>query len=113
MIKKVAMVVKAADQAMQTFHDLERWLADRGVEVEVHGNVNDGCSGFSSDIDMVVVLGGDGTLLSAARHIGRRHVPILGVNLGRMGFITEIGVESLYPMMESVPCWCWSHSRHG
>ncbi len=108
MVKKIAMVVKAADQAMRTFRELERWLGDRGIEVEVHGNVyeteewSNGCSGFSTDIDVVVVLGGDGTLLSAARHIALRRIPILGVNLGRMGFITEIGVEGLYPMMESV-----------
>ncbi len=68
---------------------------------ELIGQVN----GFSGDeipdlVDLVIVLGGDGTLISVARQIGERRVPIVGVNLGRLGFLTEITRDELPGMLD-------------
>ena len=52
--------------------------------------------------EFVLVLGGDGTLLSAARAIGEAQIPLLAVNLGSLGFLTEVRLEDLYTTLEAV-----------
>ncbi len=88
--------------------DLVRWLRDRSIEVRCdqqtaayttggpalpRDQVPEGCQ-------LVIVLGGDGTLLAAAHAIAGRDVPLLAVNLGGLGFLTAITVEELYPELE-------------
>src|SRR5579875_3312552 len=88
---------------------LLRWLHERNLEVlmdkETGANVDASkpCltrNEIAAEADLVIVLGGDGTLLATARAVGRRPVPILAVNLGGLGFLTEITLEELYPTLE-------------
>jgi len=53
-------------------------------------------------LNFVIVLGGDGTFLAAARIVAKPGIPIVGVNLGALGFLTEIRIEDLYPTLESI-----------
>lgn len=56
----------------------------------------------SRALDFVIVLGGDGTFLSAARVVARAGIPILGINLGTLGFLTEVPLAELYDSLEAV-----------
>ena len=90
---------------------LIQWLRERKIEVYTDKETASGLeSGEKSltrnempgKVDLLVVLGGDGTLLATARALNRKPVPILAVNLGGLGFLTVITREELYPTLESV-----------
>jgi NAD+ kinase len=90
---------------------LVRWVRAQGRRVSLERGLARGIRGVGAGIsldalvrrsDALLVLGGDGTMLSAARAASQGGVPILGVNLGGLGFLTETGQESLYPALERV-----------
>jgi len=109
-IRSVGLCVKADHpESGGTVRGLEKWLAARGLRVELDEDAGEavGRAGrphepLAGDVDLLVVLGGDGTLLSVARAAGRRTVPILGVNLGTLGYLTEIALDELYAAFERV-----------
>ncbi len=89
---------------------LSNWLKERGVEVYVekelgkkirHPNSIDRRE-IPKLVDVILVFGGDGTFLGVAREACKYGTPILGINLGGLGFLTEVTVEELYPMMERI-----------
>ena len=95
--KRVGIVHKVTSvEATETALLVGRFLESKGVEVLV-GEVEVGRSA-----DLVVVLGGDGTLIHAASLLGGRPVPILGVNMGSLGFMTEVPQSRMYEAMELV-----------
>ncbi len=86
---------------------LVAWLYDRGIRVRLDEQTGfyTGVAGLPREevpegCDLVVVLGGDGTLLSAARAIGRREIPLFPVNLGGLGFLTAITVDELFEELQ-------------
>jgi NAD+ kinase len=108
-IKNVAIFAKMHDPRCQGIaSDLIQWLETRKctplVEPDLARLIGHPDTMTEEEIrdqaELVVVLGGDGTLISVARLFGGYNVPILGVNLGSLGFLTEITVDELYPRLE-------------
>jgi NAD+ kinase len=96
-------------QLADTIRALAKWASERGVEIVLDAEAGrwvgvDGAPRheLAARAQLVVVLGGDGTLLAVARAIGRRLVPILGVNLGALGFLAETDLADLFPTLEAV-----------
>jgi NAD+ kinase len=87
---------------------LQDWLKSKGVtvyteEMSPKGRMNEISEDsfmLHDNIKALIVLGGDGTMLGAARKVGRYGIPILGVNLGGLGFLTGIPLNKLYPSIE-------------
>jgi NAD+ kinase len=108
-MKNIAIFAKVHDPRCQDVAlQLIAWLRGKGLTplVEAHlARHIDFREAVIGDIpdntDLVVVLGGDGTLISVARLIGEREVPILGVNLGSLGFLTEITLDELCASVDS------------
>ncbi len=94
-------------QLAEPVRELAHWLEGRGLEVRVDREASgftesEGLSkrDLAAKSDLLVVLGGDGTLLAAARAVGDRDIPILGVNLGTLGFLAETSSDELLASLE-------------
>jgi NAD+ kinase len=85
--RRIALIGKLrsaeSDASLQQLRD---FLRKRGCEVLPEG---------ASKADLAIVVGGDGTMLAAARELVRHHVPLVGINQGRLGFMTDIGHDDM------------------
>ncbi len=100
-MKSVAIITKKfKPDALEAGRALKAWLEERGVKAcHCENEPEPDIPVLPDDVEFIVVMGGDGTILSAARHYGDRGVPLFGVNLGGLGFLTEISLDELYPSM--------------
>ena len=122
-MKSAAIISKPTKPELQTLvPEVAAWLRQRGYQVWFdHESVAYAPSESgverselgTKQLDFAVVLGGDGTLLSAARAVAPHHVPILGVNLGSLGFLTEVPLSELYPTLEAVDAKQCAFERRG
>jgi NAD+ kinase len=108
-IKTVGIFSKPfAEAAAALVPKLIAWLRERGIEVRCDDETalySGECEAVEREqvpegCDLIIVLGGDGTLLSAARAIGRREIPLFPVNLGGLGFLTAITIDEVFPELE-------------
>jgi NAD+ kinase len=110
---KLAAIISrpARPEVASTVPQLLAWLQDHGYQVIVDPETAKYSNGqeevpraemSSRPLDLIVVLGGDGTLLSAVRATAESDAPLLGVNLGSLGFLTDVPLSSLFSMLDAI-----------
>src|SRR5437868_2653314 len=108
-VRAVGLVLKrGASEALGLATELRQELLARGVEVygetnawaEQCGAVPRSDAEFAGGLDLVLVLGGDGTFIQGARLAGQSGVPLLGVNLGSLGFLTQFSTREVRALLE-------------
>ena len=116
-IKRIGIVLKPHQpDALKTICQLVAWLAERditligGPEIERERIEHQtGCAvqqvetdKLAGEVDLMLVLGGDGTMIATARLIGDQEVPVLGINYGGLGYLAEFRIEELFSALESI-----------
>jgi NAD+ kinase len=112
MIRAAGIVCKPVQKIVASVvPPLIEWLRTHGIDVFIDQETQ-GCiqppekaltrEALAENIDLLIVLGGDGTLLSAARALTTHELPILAVNLGGLGFMTSVTLDEMYPLLEQV-----------
>lgn len=91
----IGIITKKDDQKARNYaQDLCKWLTKKNIETRVDE--------IQSDLDMIIVLGGDGTLLHIAELAARHAIPVLGINLGNLGFLTEFREDETFSAIENI-----------
>ncbi len=85
---------KDSPEVRQVGEQLATWFGQRSIKAELNR--------VDPDMDMLTVLGGDGTLLHVADQASRHDIPVVGINLGDLGFLTEVAAEEMYPALKAI-----------
>jgi NAD+ kinase len=94
-IRKVGIICrKDSPEALQMGDELVAWFDDHSISADVDH--------ISEDMDLLVILGGDGTLLHVADRASMYQIPVVGVNLGDLGFLTEVGVDDRFDVLTQI-----------
>jgi len=105
-IRSVGIVVKPGHaEARATAAELSRWLEKGGIFLcgkPISADEITSGHKLSLDADLIVVLGGDGTMISTARLVGDTNVLVLGINYGSLGYLTDFRIEEMFPALESI-----------
>ena len=109
-IKNIGIIGKSGKQEPAVIvRELLPWLARKGCKVYVDSETalftkGEGTprSQIPALVDFIIVLGGDGTMLSVSRLVGEKEIPILGVNIGGLGFLTAVQKDEVYEVLEKV-----------
>jgi NAD+ kinase len=96
MFRNVVIITKPKQaEVARVAGELTRWFGGKGISASLE-------PAAAASADLAVVLGGDGTLLAGARLLGDHQVPIVAINHGGLGFLTEVTLEEMYPALERV-----------
>jgi len=116
-IDRVGIVVKPHQpEALKTLCSIVEWLHERGIKLVGGPDIQrdqiqheTGCAievmapeQLSDSVDLVIVLGGDGTMIATARMLGDKNVPVLGINYGGLGYLAEFRIEELFTALQSI-----------
>lgn len=100
-VKKVIVLGNLKKRKVgEVIKDLEPWLKKR-AQVFMYDLANE-TEAKMAEADIAIVLGGDGAILSACRKLGKHQIPIIGVHLGRFGFLTELTESDMYTSIEKI-----------
>ncbi len=99
--KKINIFTKSSEEAKNFSEKLKDWLKSKNIDSNIIENVNELEKEENiKDIDILIVVGGDGSLLITARRVAKHQIPIIGINLGRLGFLTEINEDEAFEKLE-------------
>lgn len=109
MFKHISILYKENDnQAIENALKVQEWAKSRGTDCMLFHSVGELSTFSHSEIetvrnsDALLVLGGDGTILAVSRLVEGRRIPIIGINMGNLGFITEVPRSSLFESLEEI-----------
>jgi NAD+ kinase len=92
-IKKAGIILKrGSSKPRKIAKELITWLADKGIDAVVDS--------VDKDLDILIILGGDGTLLRVADKASRYEIPVMGINLGGLGFLTAVAAKERFEALE-------------